>query len=99
MQILGFAVFLVVSHFGVMQIFRLTTYHALFWKALPLLIIYGAGVAWALFALDMHAFFLWQLILVEVLGLAGLFVLLAVNRSAPSRLCERRFPQVANNRA
>ena len=66
MQILGFAVFLVVSHFGVMQIFRLTTYHAFFWKALPLLIIYGAGVAWALFALDMHAFFLWQLILASV---------------------------------
>lgn len=66
MQILGFIVFLIVSHFGVMQIFRLTTYHAYFWKALPLLILYGAGVAWALFALEMHPFFLWQLILASI---------------------------------
>ena len=66
MQILGFIVFLSVSHFGVLQIFRLTTYHAFFWKALPLLIFYGAGVAWVLFVLDMHRFFLWQVIFASV---------------------------------
>ncbi len=33
--------------------------------------------------------FLWQLLLVEAIGLAGLFVLFVVNPSAPLRLCER----------
>ncbi len=66
MQILGFIVFLNVSHLGVMQIFRLTTCHAYFCKAIPLLILYGAGVAWVLFALGMHPFFLWQLILASI---------------------------------
>ena len=63
MAVIWFAVFLVVSHFGVMQIFRLTTYHAYFWKALPLLVIYSAVVAWILFILEMHQFFIWQLVL------------------------------------
>ena len=63
MQILGFIIFLVISHFGVMQVFRLTTYHAYFWKALPLLIAYSVGVAWILFILEMHPFFLWQWVL------------------------------------
>jgi len=65
-QLLGFFVFLFVSHFGLMQVFRLTTYHAFFWKALPLLLLYSAGVAWALFALNMHPFFLWQIVLASV---------------------------------
>jgi len=65
-QIIGFIVFLVISHFGLMQIFRLTTYHAFFWKALPLLIVYGAGVAWVLFILEMHPFFIWQLVLASI---------------------------------
>ena len=66
MEVFGFAVFLVVSHLGAMQIFKLTTYHAYFWKTLPLLVIYSAGVAWILYALEMHRFFLWQLILASV---------------------------------
>lgn len=66
MQIIGFIVFLVISHFGVLQIFRLTTYHAYFWKSVPLLVVYGAGVAWALYELEMHPFFLWQLVLSSV---------------------------------
>lgn len=66
MEILGFVVFLAVSHFGVMQVFRLTTYHKYFWPALPLLIGYAALVAWALFVLEMHQFFLWQFVLASV---------------------------------
>ena len=66
MEIIGFMVFLVLSHFGVMLVFRLTTYHKYFWPSLPLLIAYGALVGWALFELKMHAFFLWQLVLASV---------------------------------
>jgi hypothetical protein len=65
-QVLGFLIFLFVSHFGLMQIFRLTTYHAFFWKALPLLLAYSAGVGWALYSLNMHPFFLWQLVLASI---------------------------------
>lgn len=49
-----------------MQVFRLTTYHRYFWRSLPLLVGYAAVVGWALYALDMHAFFLWQLALASV---------------------------------
>lgn len=66
MEILCFVVFLAVSHFGVMQVFRLTTYHRYFWPSLPLLIGYAAFVAWALFALEMHQFFLWQLVFASI---------------------------------
>ena len=60
---LKFIAFLLISHFGVLQIFRLTTYHAYFWKALPLLVGYSALVGWAINALEMHIFFLWQVVL------------------------------------
>lgn len=63
MEIIGFVLFLVISHFGAMQVFRLSTYHRYFWPSLPLLLGYAALVGWALFALNMHAFFLWQLCL------------------------------------
>lgn len=60
---LKFATLLLLSHFGAMQIFRLTTYHAYFWKALPLLVGFGAFVGWLLFYLNLHEFFLWQIVL------------------------------------
>lgn len=63
MELIGFIIFLVVSNFGALQIFRLTTYHKYFWASLPLLVGYAALVAWALFALEMHPFFMWQLVL------------------------------------
>lgn len=66
MMILAFAAFLVVSHFLLMQIFRLTTYHAYFWKAVPLLVGYSALVGWLLYAWRFHEFFLWQLVLASV---------------------------------
>lgn len=63
MQIILFLAFLVASHFFAMQIFRLTTYHAYFWKAIPLLIGYGILVGWLLYAFEFHQFFLWQVVL------------------------------------
>lgn len=66
MQILAFLVFLVVSHFLLMQVFRLTTYHAYFWKALPLLVGYSILVGWLLFIWKLHQFFLWQVVLASV---------------------------------
>ncbi|EHA17345.1 hypothetical protein [Halomonas sp. HAL1] len=67
MEVAGFIVFLVFSHFGVMQVFRLTTYHRYFWPSLPLLVGYAGLVGWALFALELHPFFLWQLALTGTL--------------------------------
>lgn len=46
-----------------MQIFRLTTYHAYFWKALPVLLAYSALVGYLLFAFALHKFFFWQVVL------------------------------------
>lgn len=63
MEIIGFIIFLAISHFGLMLIFKLTTYHKFFWWCLPLLVAYSAAVAWVLFILEMHTFFLWQVVL------------------------------------
>lgn len=65
-KVLGFIIFLVASHIGVMQIFRLTTYHAYFWKSLPLLLGYSILIAWLLYFFKLHVFFLWQLVLASV---------------------------------
>lgn len=66
MKILGFLAFLLISHFGVLQVFRLSTYHAYFWKALPLLLGYSALVGWMLYVCELHQFFLWQVPLASV---------------------------------
>ena len=66
MELLTFLVFLLVSHFLLMQVFRLTTYQAGFWKASPLLVGYGALVGWLLYAFGLHQFFLWQVVLASV---------------------------------
>ena len=66
MQIIYYGCFLIATHFILMQIFRLTTYHKYFLPALPILILYSAAVGWALFALRFHQFFLWQVILASV---------------------------------
>ncbi|MQM38769.1 hypothetical protein KBTX_02788 [wastewater metagenome] len=62
MGMFAWPVFLFASHFGVMQVLRLTTYHRTFWRALPLLVGYSALVGWALYALELHQFFLWQFV-------------------------------------
>ena len=66
MEIIKFAVFLLFSQFILMQIFRLTTYHAYFWKTLPVLLVYSALVGYFLFAFDLHEFFLWQVVIASV---------------------------------
>jgi hypothetical protein len=62
-EIIKFVAFLVVSHFVLMQVFRLTTYHAYFWKALAVLLAYSALVGYLLVAFGLHQFFLWQVAL------------------------------------
>lgn len=66
MELFKFACFLFASHFGAMQIFNLTTYHAYFWKALPLLVLYSCLAAWAFFELIAHNYFLWQIVLASM---------------------------------
>lgn len=54
-----------------MQIFRLTTYHAYFWKALPLLICYGVLVGWLLFWMRYDGGFFWMLLFLFVSFIFG----------------------------
>jgi hypothetical protein len=62
MQIVGFVGFILGSHIILMQIFKITTYHIYFLKALPLLVGYSVLVGWLLYSLELHAFFLWQVV-------------------------------------
>jgi len=48
MQVVVFAAYLVVTYFTVLQVFRFTTYHAYFWKALPILLAYSLLVGYGL---------------------------------------------------
>ena|SRR5690606_1592729 len=66
MQIVWFVIFLFVSHFLALQIFRFTTYHRYFLLALPVLVGYSALLGWLLYKFQLHAFFLWQLVIVAV---------------------------------
>jgi hypothetical protein len=66
MKALGFLVFLVLSHHGLMQIFRLTTYHRYFLWASPLLILYAALAGWLMFKLGLEQFFLYQVALASL---------------------------------
>lgn len=49
-----------------MQVFRLSTYHAYFWKSLPLLVALSALIGWLLFYLRLHEFFIWYIVLESV---------------------------------
>ena len=60
-EMLLLIVFLVSSHFGLMQIFRLTTYHAYFWKSLPLLFGYSVLAGWLFYKLVLPSLFLYQI--------------------------------------
>ena len=62
MNLVYYLLFLYLSHTIVMQIFRLSTYHKYFFKALPVLLAYGAIVGWLLNYLKMDEFFLYQLV-------------------------------------
>jgi len=65
-ELFKFVTFLFVSHVGAMQIFNFTTYHAYFWKALPLLVLYSCLAAWVFFEFIMHNYFLWQIVLASI---------------------------------
>ena len=64
-----FAGFFVGSQLGVLVIFHFTTYFRLFWKFLPLLILYSVVLAWCFTKLQLDKYFLWQV----ALSLAWLF--------------------------
>jgi hypothetical protein len=60
MELLYYLIFLLVSYVVLLQIFGLTTYHAYFWKALPLLIVFSILSGYLLYKFDLHGFFLWH---------------------------------------
>jgi len=71
-----FVIFLCGTHFVLMKIFTLTTYHKYFKPAFPLLLGHAFLVGYLLFKLNLSAFFLW-LILLES---AWLFFIIRKNR-------------------
>ena len=66
MQFLKFIVLLLLAHPLLMQVFRLSTYHAYFWKALPLLLTFSGLVGWLFYLLKLHEFFIWYVVLESV---------------------------------
>ena len=62
MNPLGFVCFLWVSHFVVLQIFRISTYHKYFRLSIPLLVAYGYVCSWLLIKFGLSSYFLPQLI-------------------------------------
>ncbi len=66
MKALGFLVFIVLSHHGLTQIFRLTTYHRYFLRASPLLILYAVLAGWLMSMLSLGQFFLYQAVLASL---------------------------------
>lgn len=67
MEILGYLVFLLVTHLVVLQIFRLSIHHSYSWMAFPILLAFSAAVAWALLMLSLQQFFTWHLALATIL--------------------------------
>ena len=61
MLVLAYLVYLFLSYFLVLQIFRLTTYHADFTKGFPLLLGYSVLCGFLLFRLSLVPFFLWHI--------------------------------------
>ena len=68
-----FVVLVVLSHYMLMWILGMTTYHAYFWKWLPALLLHSVAVAWILYALRLPDGFLW------ILGIEALW-LFAIGR-------------------
>lgn len=66
MEIIYFIVFYLASWFGLMQIFRFSTYHRYFIKALPALVAYGALIGSLLYHLGMSAFFFWYMVVLVI---------------------------------
>ena len=59
MEILRFVLFLVVSQILLMQIYRFSTYHRYFPRALPFLVGFAALTAYMFFRLHLSNMFLW----------------------------------------
>lgn len=62
-SIVLFALFVLVSTFILMQIYRFSTYHRYFPKILPILLGYGILIGYLLFAFNFSQYFLWHVIL------------------------------------
>jgi len=54
-----------------MQIYKLTTYHKLFFKALPLLIVYSLAGGYLLYFFELDRFFIWYLVITIILLLSS----------------------------
>jgi len=63
MSIVLFAIFMLVSIFILMQIYRFSTYHKYFPRILPILIGYGALAGYLLFVFNFSNYFIWFVIL------------------------------------
>ena len=62
MTLAGYVLFLLISYWLVLQILRLTTYHAYFFKALPLLLAYSVLVGFALYLIPaFYSFWIMQI--------------------------------------
>ena len=59
MTLLYFIIVFIGAHLILMRIYRITTYHAYFWKSLALLLTYSVFVGALLYHLHLHQFFLW----------------------------------------
>ena len=86
-----YLVYLFLSYFLVLQIFRLTTYHADFAKGFPLLLAYSILCGFVFFRLGLAAFFFWQI-------LASL-ILFARGWSKQARSARVSFDALASNPA
>ena len=60
MDTILFILFLIGSQAGALLIIGLTSYFRLFWKILPLLILYGLVIAWCFLRFELEGFLYWQ---------------------------------------
>ena len=62
MTVVWYLIFLAATYIVALQIFRLTTYHASFFKGAPLLLGYSVLVGYLLFVFNLAPFFIWHLV-------------------------------------
>lgn len=67
MEIVRFVLFLLVVHFVLMQLYRFSTYHRYFARALPFLVGYAVLVGYLFYRLHLNNAFLWYLLGVVLL--------------------------------
>jgi hypothetical protein len=64
MNIILFALFLGVSYFILMQLYRFSTYHQYFKFMFPVLLGYGSLVGYLLFIFNFSNYFIWLIVLI-----------------------------------